>query len=52
MVVLGGSNVTTSDLVIQIHSTANLDLSDLLRAIATRIVEQKPSKDKKKGDHN
>lgn len=33
MVVLGGSNVTTSDLVIQIHSTANLDLSDLLRAI-------------------
>ena len=47
MVVLGGSNLTTSELVIQIHSTANLDLSDLLRAIATRIAEPKSSKEKK-----
>ena len=40
MVVMGGSNVTTSELVIQIHSTSNLDLSELLRAVATRITTQ------------
>ncbi len=54
MVVMGGSNLTTSKLVIQIHSTTNLDLSDLLRAIATRIAEPKPSQEKKekKGDRS
>ena len=41
MVVMGGSNVTTSELVIQIHSTSSLDLSELLRAVATRITQSK-----------
>ena len=41
MVVMGGSNVTTSELVIQIHSTSSLDLSELLRAVATRITQPK-----------
>lgn len=41
MVVMGGSNVTTSELVIQIHSTSSLDLSELLRAVATRIAQPK-----------
>ncbi|MGL5835501.1 MAG: hypothetical protein ACRC1Z_20070 [Waterburya sp.] len=45
MVVMGGSNVTTSELVIQIHSTSTLDLSELLRAVATRITQQKDISD-------
>jgi hypothetical protein len=43
MVVMGGSNVTTSDVVIQIHSTSDIDVSELLRAVATRITQPKPS---------
>jgi hypothetical protein len=39
MVVMGGSNVTTSELVIQIHSTSDIDISELLRAVATRITQ-------------
>ena len=39
MVVMGGSNVTTSDVVIQIHSTSDIDVSELLRAVATRITQ-------------
>ena len=41
MVVMGGSNVTTSDVVIQIHSTSDIDVSELLRAVATRITQPK-----------
>lgn len=41
MVVMGGSNVTTSDVVIQIHSTSDIDISELLRAVATRITQPK-----------
>lgn len=41
MVVMGGSNVTTSELVIQIHSTSDIDISELLRAVATRITQPK-----------
>ena len=43
MVVMGGSNVTTSDVVIQIHSTSDIDVSELLRAVATRIAQPKNS---------
>jgi hypothetical protein len=43
MVVLGGSNVTTSEIVIQIHSNSAVDLSELLRAIAQRITTQPDS---------
>ena len=43
MVVMGGSNVTTSDVVIQIHSTSDIDVSELLRAVATRITQPKSS---------
>jgi hypothetical protein len=43
MVVMGGSNVTTSDVVIQIHSTSDIDISELLRAVATRITQPKSS---------
>ncbi|NJK58907.1 MAG: hypothetical protein HC939_24505 [Pleurocapsa sp. SU_5_0] len=43
MVVMGGSNVTTSDVVIQIHSNSNIDISELLRAVATRITQPKSS---------
>lgn len=43
MVVMGGSNVTTSDVVIQIHSTSDIDVSELLRAVATRITQPKNS---------
>ncbi len=43
MVVMGGSNVTTSELVIQIHSTSDIDISELLRAVATRITQPKSS---------
>ena len=43
MVVMGGSNVTTSDVVIQIHSTSDIDISELLRALATRITQPKSS---------
>ena len=38
---MGGSNVTTSDVVIQIHSTSDIDVSELLRAVATRITQPK-----------
>ncbi|MEN9520319.1 MAG: hypothetical protein RLZZ381_2907 [Cyanobacteriota bacterium] len=41
MVVMGGSNVTTSEIVIQIHSTSDIDISELLRAVATRITHPK-----------
>ena len=41
MVVMGGSNVTTSDVVIQIHSTSDIDVSELLRAVAPRITQPK-----------
>ena len=41
MVVMGGSNVTTSDIVIQIHSNSGIDVSELLRAVATRITQPK-----------
>ena len=43
MVVMGGSNVTTSDIVIQIHSNSGIDVSELLRAVATRIAQPKDS---------
>jgi hypothetical protein len=53
MVVMGGSNVTTSELVIQIHSTSDIDISELLRAVATRITQPKSStvNDKPINDH-
>ncbi|MEO0014992.1 MAG: hypothetical protein RLZZ535_3381 [Cyanobacteriota bacterium] len=53
MVVMGGSNVTTSDVVIQIHSTSDIDISELLRAVATRITQPKSStvNDKPINDH-
>jgi hypothetical protein len=41
MVVMGGSNVTTSEIVIQIHSTSDIDISELLRAVVTRITHPK-----------
>ena len=47
MVVMGGSNVTTSDVVIQIHSTSDIDVSELLRAVATRITQPKPTSNDK-----
>ena len=47
MVVMGGSNVTTSDVVIQIHSNSGIDVSELLRAVATRITQPKPPVDDK-----
>ncbi|MGL5806638.1 MAG: hypothetical protein ACRC11_14580 [Xenococcaceae cyanobacterium] len=47
MVVLGGSNVTTSEVVIQIHTNSGLDASDLLKAIANRIVKPDEGKDEK-----
>ena len=48
MVVMGGSNVTTSDIVIQIHSNKDVDISELLKAVATRITQPKspPAHDK------
>jgi hypothetical protein len=30
MVVMGGSNVTTSEIVIQIHSNSGIDISDIV----------------------
>ena len=53
MVVMGGSNVTTSDVVIQIHSTSDIDISELLRAVATRITQPKspPANDRPINDH-
>lgn len=47
MVVMGGSNVTTSEVVIQIHTNSGLDVSDLLKAIANRIVKPDEGKDEK-----
>ena len=54
MVVMGGSNVTTSDVVIQIHSTSDIDVSELLRAVATRITQPKspPVDDRPINGHN
>jgi hypothetical protein len=54
MVVMGGSNVTTSDVVIQIHSTSDIDISELLRAVATRITQPKssPAHDKPINGHS
>ena len=54
MVVMGGSNVTTSDVVIQIHSTSDIDISELLRAVATRITQPKspPVDDRPINGHN
>ena len=54
MVVMGGSNVTTSDVVIQIHSTSDIDISELLRAVATRITQPKssPANDKPINGHS
>ena len=52
MVVMGGSNVTTSDVVIQIHSNSGIDVSELLRAVATRITQPKsPVNDKPTSSH-
>ena len=53
MVVMGGSNVTTSDVVIQIHSNSGIDVSELLRAVATRITQPKnpPVDDKPISNH-
>lgn len=54
MVVMGGSNVTTSDIVIQIHSNKDVDISELLKAVATRITQPKspPASDKPINGHN
>ncbi|MEL7419180.1 MAG: hypothetical protein AAGK10_11495 [Cyanobacteria bacterium J06555_3] len=54
MVVMGGSNVTTSDIVIQIHSNKDVDISELLKAVATRITQPKnpTSNDKSINGHN
>jgi hypothetical protein len=40
MVVMGGSNVTTSEIVIQIHSNSGIDISDILKAVAGRIINK------------
>lgn len=50
MMVLGGSNVTTSEIVIQIHSNSGIDISEILKAIATKITQPKFSKEQAEGN--
>jgi hypothetical protein len=52
MVVAGGSNVTTSDVVIQIHANADIDISDIIRAVANKITPPESPKQQTEENNN
>lgn len=52
IVVAGGSNVTTSDVVIQIHANAAIDMSDILRAVASKITPPESPKQQTEENNN